>query len=218
MRQFRTWADVIACMRRGKSTDPHKDEVLRPIFRAHGEDEDPRWRTILLAIFWPGLESIAHRNCRWDDDPSELWQNVVWTFLQVVCRVDLDRRPARLVQKVVNDTIHYVYQGYERRWKRTNREVLTDPREMARLVPAANDMGLAILYLKETVELEIARLQEHLDAGRIKEADFFLLAGTRLYRQSVAEYARDAGLDYQVAKKRRQRAEAAIRRFEEETR
>ena len=56
LRQFGTWADVIAFMRTGTSTDPRKDEVLRPIFRAHGEDQDPRWRTILLAVFWPLLE------------------------------------------------------------------------------------------------------------------------------------------------------------------
>ena len=38
-RGFRTWAEVITLMRNGTSTDPRKDEVLRPIFEAHGEDE-----------------------------------------------------------------------------------------------------------------------------------------------------------------------------------
>jgi hypothetical protein len=58
LRQFNTWADVLAFMRSGTSRDPRKDDILRPVFRAHGGDQDPRWRAILLAIFWPGLESI----------------------------------------------------------------------------------------------------------------------------------------------------------------
>ena len=61
--------------------------------------------------------------------------------------------------------------------------------------------------------IEIQRLREHMEAGRISEADFLLLVGTRVYGKSVADYARETGLDYQVAKKRRQRAEAVISRF-----
>ena len=53
-----------------------------------------------------------------------------------------------------------------------------------------------------------------MDAGRITTADGLLLIGTRVYGTSVADYARDTGVAYQVAKKRRQRAEAAIGRFE----
>ena len=58
LRRFTTWADVLAFMRQGTSQDPSKDEVLRPILAAHGEDGDHRWRVILLALFWPGLGSI----------------------------------------------------------------------------------------------------------------------------------------------------------------
>ena len=66
--------------------------------------------------------------------------------------------------------------------------------------------------------IEIKRLRAHMDAGRITEADFLLLVGTRVYGRSVANYARETGLGYQVAKKRRQRAEATIGRFEAEQR
>ncbi len=75
-------------------------------------------------------------------------------------------------------------------------------------------IDFARIELREAQE----RLREHLNAGRITEADFLLLIGTRVYGKSVADCARETGLDYQVAKKRRQRAEAAIGRFEEEKR
>jgi hypothetical protein len=218
LRQFGTWADVIAFMRNGTSTDPRKDEVLRPIFAAHAEDEDPRWRAVLLAIFWPGLESIHYQKRGWDADPDERWQNITWTFLQVLCRIDVTRRPDRLVQKVFNDTVHHLHDEYRRAWNRTNREFTAEPEEIDALAGGVEGIDFAAVDLREAQEIEINRLREHLDAGRITEADFLLLVGTRVYGQSIADYAREAGLDYQVAKKRRQRAEAVIRRFEEEKR
>lgn len=218
LRQFRTWGEVIAFMRSGTSRDPRKDEVLRPIFAAHAEDEDPRWRAVLLAIFWPGLESIHYQKRGWDADPEERWQNITWTFLQVLCRIDVKRRPDRLVQKVFNDTVHHLHDEYRRAWKRTKREFTADPEEIEALAGGTEGIDTAGIELREAQEIEINRLREHLDAGRISEADFLLLVGTRVYGQSIADYARGAGLDYQVAKKRRQRAEAVIRRFEEEKR
>lgn len=215
LRQFSTWAAVIAFMRNGTSRDPRKDEILRPIFEAHAQEEDPRWRAILLAIFWPGLESIHVQKRHWDPDPDEHWQNIVWTFLHVLCRIDVTRRPDRLVQKVYNDTVHHLYDNYRRAWDRTNRECHADPEEIDALVGGGEGIDFAGIELREAQGMEIERLREHIDTGRITEADVLLLIGTRVYGTSVADYARETGMDYQVAKKRRQRAEAAIGRFEE---
>jgi hypothetical protein len=215
LRRFRTWAAVLAFMRSGTSADPRKDEVLRPILAAHGEDQDARWRAVLLAIFWPGLRSIHRQKRRWDADPDERWQNITWTFLQVLCRIDVKRRPDRLVQKVFNDTVHHLYDEYRRTWSRTNREFTAEPEELEELAGGVEGIDFAGIELREAQEIEFKRLREHLVAGRISEPDFLLLVGTRIYGQSVADYAREAGLAYQVAKKRRQRAEAAIRRVEE---
>ena len=212
LRRFQRWADVIAFMRNGTSTDPRKDEVLRPIFEAHAQGQDPRWRVILLAIFWPGLESIHSQKRHWDPDPDERWQNVTWTFLQVLCRIDVTRRPDRLVQKVYNDTVHHLYDEYRRAWTRTSREVTADPEEIDALVGGVEGIDVAGIALREAQGIEIRRLRAHMDAGRITEADFLLLVGTRVYGTSVADYARKKGLGYQVAKKRRQRAEATTGR------
>lgn len=205
-------------MRNGTSRDHRKDEVLRPILAAHAQDKNPRWRAVLLAIFWPGLESIHFQKRGWDQEPEERWQNITWTFLQVLCRIDVKRRPDRLVQKVYNDTVHHLHDEYRRAWNRTNREFTADPEEIEALAGGTEGIDTAGIELREAHEIEINRLREHLDAGRITEADFLLLVGTRVYGQSIADYARGAGLDYQVTKKRRQRAEAVIRRFEEEKR
>ena len=214
LRRFHRWADVIVFMRHGTSKDPRKDEVLRPIFEAHAQGRDPRWRVILMAIFWPGLESIHGQKRHWDPDPDERWQNVTWTFLQVLCRIDVTRRQDRLVQKVYNDTVHHLYDEYRRTWNRTNREFTADAEEIDALVGDVEGIDIASIELREAQGIEIRRLRAHMDAGRITEADFLLLVGTRVYGTSVADYARKRGLGYQVAKKRRQRAEATIGRFE----
>ena len=73
---------------------------------------------------------------------------------------------------------------------------------------------VAAFELREAQELEIRRLREHVEAGRITEADYLLLVGTRVYGKPVADYAREKGLAYQAVKKRRQRVEAVIRGFE----
>lgn len=223
--QFRTWGEVIAFMRGGTSRDPGKDRVLRPIFQSHAEDADPRWRTILMAIFWPGLVSIHFKKRFWDRDPDERWQNIVWTFIQVLCRIDVKRRPARLTQKVYNDTVHHLYDEYRRIWHRTKRTTSIEREDLQALSDkevfeafagkvdcCVNFAGLA---LREQMETEIRRLREHMEAGRISDADFLLLVGTKVYGTSLSDYARGVGMDYQVAKKRRQRAEATIKRFEE---
>ena len=211
---FRSWADALAFMRVGTSSDPLKDDILRPIFQAHAEDGNHRWRTILLTVFWPGLRSIHFRKRHWDPDADERWQNIAWAFLQVICRVDVGRRPDRLVQKVFNDTVHHLYDEYRRTWYHVSRERAVDSKAIAELAGGTEGIDLTGIELRDAQEFETRRLREHVAMGRISEADFLLLVGTRVYGQSVAEYASEAGLDYQVAKKRRQRAKAAIERFE----
>jgi len=213
LRRFRTWADTIVFMREGTSNDPRKDEVLRPILKAHAADKDPRWRSVLLAIFWPGLDSIANRKAAWDADADERWQNVVWAFLQTVCKLAPAKRPHRFVQKIINDTFHRFYEAYWRSWNRSEREVATDPKQFQDIADG-DDPFVDQIDRRFKQDAEIKRLQEHMKAGRISEADFLLLIGTRVYGKSAAEYAREIGVNGELTRKRRLRAEAAIRKFE----
>lgn len=210
--RFETWADVVGFMRDKTVNANLTDEVLRPIFKAHAESRDYRWRTILLVIFCPGLRSIHWEKRAWDPALEDRWQNIVWTFLEVVCRIDIDRRPGRLVQKVINDTVHHLHDEYRRIWKIRNREIMTESEEFDSLVRCFEHAKRPYQKLEE--EAGIRKLQTYLQEGRISEADFLLLVGTRIYGKSLADYARERGLDYQTVKKRRQRAEAAIRDHE----
>jgi len=214
LRQFDKWAHVLVFMRQGTSQDVGKDKILRPIFQAHGEDQDPRWREILLAVFWPGLESIHWRKRRWDPDEEELWVNILWAFHKTICSIDVLKRTNRLVQKVINDTFHNLYAEYRREWNWMNRKAPVNLHEIDERMIGDKNIDFPLIELRETKEAEIKRIQKHLSEGRINEADFLLLVGTRIYGKSIVDYAREVGLDYEVVKKRRQRAEASIRQFE----
>jgi hypothetical protein len=214
LRRFGDWSDFIAFMREGESDDPLKEEALLAILKAHAADRDPRWRAVLLAVFWPGLDSIFNRKKRWDEDADERWQNVQWAFLQTVCRLDVRRRTDRLVQRIVSGTIHRLHDEYRRIWNREECETPNPPEYFEGLV-GGRDPDLDAIDLRAKREAEIKRLREHADAGRISEADFLLLVGTRVYGKSAAQYARETGMSCDLARKRRLRAEAVIRRAEE---
>jgi len=214
LEQFDTWADVIAFMRAGTSDDPQKDKVLRLILQAHKQKEDHRWRTILLVIFWPGLQSILWQKAHWNPDAHERWGRIVWTFLEVVCRLDLRQRPRRLVQKLVNDTVYHLYRQCRRDWDEREFAPPMDPDLLEELTGGVEDPGFALFEARDAQEARIAHLHGHMKGGLITEADFLLLVGTRVYGQPLADYVRQHGLNYEAAKKRRQRAEAAIRRHE----
>jgi hypothetical protein len=217
LRRFGAWRDVIAFMRAGTSRDQRKNEVLWPILAAHSADQDYRWRTILLAIFWPGLVSIHRKKSHWDEDePDELWQRIFWAFHESICRIDLKRRGDCLVQRIYGATVHRLRSECRRAWKRAEREAGPDNVEIE-AVADLNGIDLEDIDRRIAQEIEIERLRGHLDAGRITKADFLLILGTRVYGKPVIDYARELGLDYEVIRKHRQRIEAALRRFETST-
>ena len=205
-KRFSAWSDAIALMRKGTSGEPVKDEVLRPILRAHAADGNHRWRRVLLLIFWPALVAIHSRRRHWDPNSAELWQRLYWCFHRVICRVDFRKRPHRLVQKIYNDTVHRLHDEYQREWYRQavseDLDLVSGLREPRPFDPQA------------AFEAEIKHLRRYMDEGRISDTDFLIIAGTRVYGYSLTEAAQRLGLNYEAAKKRRQRAECAIRRFE----
>jgi hypothetical protein len=213
LRRFQSWQDVVAFMRAGSSEDPRKDDVLRPMFEAHQRDQDQRWRTLLLVIFWPGLGSILRRRRHWDANPEELWQTIVWVFLQVVCRIRVDQRPHRITQKLINETYRCVYRDYKRRWSLGDRETSTDEETLSAIPDSKQGVDLAGIERREIREMATRRLREWLAEGTLTQTDFLLLIGTRVYGAPLKRVARHLGLGYEAAKKRRQRSEAVLRKL-----
>jgi len=214
---FSRWSEVLSFMHAGRPTEAEQDRVLRPILLAHAEDRDARWRTVLLAVFWPGLESIFWQKRHWDRDPDGRWQNVTWAFLQAVCRLDPTRRPSRLAAKVINDTASGLYRNYRSEWRYAGMERPTEDEELTTLAGGAEAIGIAAFELWDSVQARAARLRERVERGRISEEDYLMLVATRIYGETLADWCRDHAVDYELARKRRQRAEAKLRKMEEKS-
>ena len=116
-----------------------------------------------------------------------------------------------------NDTVHHLHDEYLLAWDYANHEIPTDPLYLEELAGGVEDVAYSFVDLRDEQAAEVQRLRVHMESGRITEVDFLLLVGTRVYGQSVADYSREAGLSYQLVKKRRQRAETVIRIFERES-
>lgn len=213
-RRFGDWSEVLSFMHAGEATEEEKDRVLRPIFQAHAPDRDARWRTVLLAIFWPGLESVFWQKRHWDPDPDRRWQNVSWAFLQSICGLDPAQRPAGLPAKVINDTVNRLYREYRSEWDRGELEHAAEHDEIVALAGQVEALGIAAVDLRDSLEACLARLRGHVERGRISETDYLMLVATRIYDETLAEWSREHDVDYELAKKRRQRAEARIRRID----
>ena len=211
---FETWPDVISFMHTTEG-EQHatKDEILRCVLRDHQECRDPRWQTILLVMFWPGLETILWQNRKRNPDIHSRWQDVVCSFVQAVCRVNVDKRQDRFAAKLFNDTVHLLRDQYRRRERQAEREQAVPPSKAAGLVGARRCERLETVDLEDEVSALAQRLRGLVGAGHLKEDDLRLVMETRVGGKSLSDVARRTGLDYQTIKKRRQRAEAIIRQL-----
>jgi len=210
--RFDSWLAVIEFMQEEPSHESTKDQVLRSILCAHKKDKDPRWRTILLVMFWPALESLHSKRSKWDDNLDELWQNILWTFLKVICMIDFENRSHRLIQKLISQTAHRLHDEYQRLWKRSEREIPVEREELEELAGGVEGIDIDAIEAREAQEAEVENLRSHVESGTIRESDLKLLAATRIYGQRLVDYAREAGIPYEYARRRRLQVEAKIAR------
>lgn len=212
--EFASWGDVIAFMQEGSPRNPRKEGVLRSILQVHDQDRDPRWRTILLLMFWPALGKIQSQKAGWDEDPQERWHNVIWAFIMTVSNLDSEKIPERLVQEVINKTAYAAHEEYRRIRKHDDREVRAEQEELEALAGGVQGIDFDAIELREVQRAEVKRLRGHLEAGTINESEFMLLVSTRLYGEPLKDYARRMGFPYQYIKRRRLQVEDRIARKE----
>jgi hypothetical protein len=195
--------------------EDRKNELLRVILEARQADSDSRWTVVFLAIFWPGLESLCVRRQSWTTDLDELWQSTVTAFLETLRRIDLGQRSTRLVQKIINDTAHRLHDEFLRSWHTTNGVSTVEEEELQELSDDRTSRRPNRLHVMSPHDAATWQLRLHVTEGRISEDDYRLIVGTRIQGYSLADFADATKANYQTLKKRRQRAEACIRKFEQ---
>jgi hypothetical protein len=204
-------------MRLGTSEDLRKNDLLLPMLRAHAVDQDRRWVELLMIIMWPAMDSIYVKKRSWDDDDEERWAKIAWAFNWTVCKLDVERRPDRIVQRLYNGTVHRLGDQCRRDWGWKNRREgyerrRTDqPKEPTSLAYQDERFGQA--EDRVDADTKLAFLREHRDAGRLSDADYLLLVGALIHRRSLAACAEELGISREAAKKRKLRAESRLREY-----
>lgn len=210
---FESWEHVLQFMHNDSANAPLKDLILATILHAQAEHRDGRCRVILLAMFWPGLERLLKRKKHWDDDEDERWQNIGSTFFAVTDRLNLDQRAERIAARIIHETGHRLYDHYRRAWRPHHNETLTITEDLDRIaVDESSD--IAMVDHRDERQFALARLSAHAEAGHISALDFQIVIETRFGGRLLRECAAEMGLSVHTAKKRRQRAEAALAKLD----
>jgi len=214
---FTSWPEALSWLDRAGWRNEAADAVLRPVLLATKRDLDANWHEILLFLFSPPLLSLYRGLRRLDSDPRELAAEVGWALLQAVHRLDLDRRSARLGQKILNDAQHDVRQRYARETALRARVVGLDQsddegQDTGEPIAAAGaeDPAYARLDRERDAERALAHLRGLVQRGRLDRSDYLILVGSYVHGRSVEAMAARLGLSLAAAKKRRQRARWAF--------
>jgi len=213
--RYQSWLDVAIHFQEFDFDDPGSDPLLKPVLEAHQRDGDAKWRKILLVMFWHLLIRLHRSHSRWLPDDEARWSELYWHFDRAVCRIDPERRPERLAQKLFNDTKHGLYETCikERGWTNNNRSLTcrSDNDEDSNEVEiACTDPSYREVEERLDLQVDIALLRSYRDRGLINETEFHLIIGSRIYGRPLRELAHEVGLGYEAARKCCQRANARI--------
>jgi len=216
-RQFSRWSKVVRFVQTGKvKSREDLDLVLVPIFDeiAHEMDVQRRqmWSTILFALFWVPLEKLCRGNHSWCNDSNVRRQHLAFGFAKAIYAVAMGTRRQWIARKLMNDSQSTLRKSCEEerressRAKRLRKKHETKSRALALLCTEA-----ARLELAERFERILKDLNRCVHDCVITSSDFELLVATRLRGESLRDFGRNMGVSYEMAKKRRQRVERAIR-------
>jgi len=197
-----------------------KDAALRALLRAFqaGGPRRPALGAFLLVILRPSLKAIVGSKLPEFRDIEDLWADVCWAFLETAWCYPIERRPSRVASNLKLDTLNRLcavqrersqQQGALRELRHAAR------RETQRLESPPGDATTpettATPGAEVTAEAVVRACARAVQEGRISEVDRLLITMTRVYGRELKEFAREQRLPYEMAKKRRQRAERVVR-------
>jgi hypothetical protein len=156
----------------------------------------------LVVVLAPRLAAKVRRfapSMNSDDAEAE----IVAALIERVRRYDLQRRPAKVAANLLWDATRPLRKARDRQRAWTTLTVGLNGTDTA--APAASTSSDGGVELAPELILALA-----VDAGVITAASAALITATRLRGFTLVGAARLAGIGYEAAKKRRQRAEAAL--------
>lgn len=208
---FGCWKEVARSLRQAEAASPNRDGILLAVVAACAGVDKRLLARILLYLLHASLREIHERKRHWDRDRDELWQELILAFLEEAVRLPSRSWQDRIANRLLGAVTDRLYERYARRWRERDRVALRDPIQATDWTPRATEPEADALG---RVASDVAVLREACAAGVIGEAEIPLLLWTSPRESSLAEFARGHGFDYEVLRKRRQRAIAALRTWQ----
>lgn len=213
--KFNNWSEVIAYFRRVSWRSCESDKILKPILVCIQKDDDPSWNTIITALFWHVLTSLFRRNHISNNDESDnLWQNTLWSFFQVISKVDIKTDQTKIAYRIYIATRYKLRQHCAQNHRFNNRMISINSVKLDDEDITHQDESFDKINENIDKELKLKQINRLYSRGLIKEIDKHILIATMIYGESVKEYSENSELDYELVKKRRQRAIKKLQHFE----
>jgi len=217
MEDFGDWHDAIAFAKSCHVEEATRDALIAELLLQTSCSRSPNISAVLILMFWNRLYGLVLRCKSWDRDGAELWHNILLQFLTSIQAFGVERRVEHVMRWICNQTRYRLHARYQKHWEAAAHEDCCPPPKLERLASGGLDPAFAEIEERDELDARIRSLRRHVDAGRMSGTDFLILVATRFYGISLTDYARDAGLDYETAKKRKQRAEARLGISEEKS-
>lgn len=212
LERFTTPQDLVQFLHEQKFQDHQaKDRILQILITEYQQREDQTLSSYLLLILLPGLTHLFYqfrgRVKAVGLDVQELWGEIGWLFFQVLKGYETETRPTRTASTIIGrvknrlrDWCHKVQREREA-LSIYGQEVLTQKG----------------LFQSESQDLKLKELvQILLDNEVISKTDLFIILGSRVYGEDLKRLSHTLPFSYESTRKRRQRAEKAIREFLQE--
>lgn len=201
-----------------------KDAALCALLRAYQAAGPDRAGigSLLLLILWPGLEAIVRSKRDQFKEVEDLWGEVHWAFLETAWRYPVERRPARVANNLKLDTLNRLCTLQRERCQHQDvvKTLLDAARREGEELFASPPLDVTTLdappptaKAEDRAEVLARACDRAVEEGLISDLDRLLITATRIYGRELKAYAREHGLAYEMAKKRRQRAEQVVRRL-----
>lgn len=198
--RFASLQEAVELLRDGTNQDYEtKDALLRAFLEVYqAEGVRRRSAQLLLGALQPGLSHLFHQQAgRWPGlEDAELWGQIAASFLEVASSHPLGRRPHRIAKNLLMDTL-----------RRTLRWLHMDHGHPASRRPSRGT-GDDAIEMTEAMPYVLGLVR----AGVVNGEDAAILLATRVIGECLPVLAQKRGRSYEALRKRRQRAEQAIRR------
>lgn len=214
---FDDWREVIIFAKSRRVEEAAKDALLDELLLRTSCSRSPNISAVLILMFWNRLYGLVLRCKSWDHDGEELWHNLLLQFLQSIETFGGGRQVEHVMRWICNRTRYRLHEMYQKRWAVEAQEDCYPSLKLERLAGSALDPAFAKIENRDEFETAVRSFHRHVEEGRLSETDFLILVATRFYGLPLKDYARDTGLDYEMAKKRKQRAEARLGISEEKS-